>query len=328
MTMSDTMVDTTLGWTGASLQDSDEWIVPLTDSDLDEFERGLSGVRSKDVRAITKEDFPLPGFADRLRDVIDTVEHGRGFAVIRGLPVYERFDEEESAKIFWSIGQHAGRLVPQDREGELLGTLRDLGVRGAFQRTYATNEAQGFHQDGGDIVALLCLRQSLYGGDSLIASTLELYRTIVEEHPEYVPLLHKNFATDWKSEEPPGSPGWYEGPLFSNCDGVLSGTVQVKRIIEAQRFSEVPRLTGEEVSCMLYIESVLKRPGMALTMRLAPGDMQFVSNYTILHARTSFVDSPDDPEHQRALLRLWITPEQAPRPLCPEYAVWREGYAR
>jgi hypothetical protein len=328
MTASNAPADTSEGWRGESLQDSDEWIVPLTDADIDEFERGLRGVADTDVRAITREDFPLPGFAERLRDVIATVEHGRGFAVIRGLPVYERFSEEESAKIFWAIGRHAGRLVPQDREGQLLGTLRDLGARGAFQRTYATNEAQGFHQDGGDIVALLCLRQSLYGGDSLVASTIELYREVLAEHPEYAPLLHKNFATDWKSEEPPGSPGWYDGPLFCNCDGALSGTVQVARIRDAQRFSEVPRLTGEEVSCMLYIQSVLKRPGMALTMRLQPGDMQFVSNYTILHARTSFVDSPDDPEYQRALLRLWITPDEAPRALCEEYALWREGYAR
>jgi Taurine catabolism dioxygenase TauD, TfdA family len=328
MAISDMAADTSMGWRGDSLQDSDEWLVELSEADLDEFKHGVEAVASMDVLAITREDFPLPRFSQRLRNVIDTVENGRGFAVIRGLPVYQRFSEEQCAKIFWSIGLHAGRLVPQDRDGQLLGTLRDLGARGAFQRTYATNEAQGFHQDGADIVALLCLRQSLYGGDSLIASTLELYRTIVEEHPEYVPLLHKNFATDWKSEEPLGSLGWYEGPLFSNCEGALSGTVQVKRIIEAQRFSEVPRLTGEEVTCMMYIQSLLKRPGMALTMRLQPGDMQFVSNYTVLHARTSFVDSPDDPEYQRALLRLWITPEQTPRPLCPEYAVWRDGYAR
>ena len=38
-------------------------------------------------------------------------------------------------------------------------------------------------------------------------------------------------------------------------------------------------------------------------MFLAPGDMQFVDNGTVVHARTAYVDDPSDPRH---LLRLWL----------------------
>ena len=172
-----------------------------------------------------------------------------------------------------------------------------------------------------------CIRASI-GGDSLVASTSSLYNIIVEEHPEYIPILFKNFPTDWKNEEPAGWPGWYLEPLFSEYGGVLSGTVRTGRVVTAQRFGDVTRLTGEEMSCLLYIESVLKRPELALSMRLEPGDIQFVNNFVTLHPRTSFVDDASDTTRQRHLVRLWISRTVGGRPLCPEYAVWRHSYAR
>jgi len=41
-------------------------------------------------------------------------------------------------------------------------------------------------------------------------------------------------------------------------------------------------------------------------MWLAPGDMQFLSNHTIAHARTAYQDFAD-PAARRHLLRLWLS---------------------
>ena len=38
-------------------------------------------------------------------------------------------------------------------------------------------------------------------------------------------------------------------------------------------------------------------------MEIARGDMQFVNNYVILHARTEY---RDDAAHRRHLVRLWL----------------------
>ncbi len=46
-------------------------------------------------------------------------------------------------------------------------------------------------------------------------------------------------------------------------------------------------------------------------MELRPGDIQLISNHTIVHSRTAYVDH-DDPQRRRHLLRLWLTTE-APR---------------
>ena len=55
-------------------------------------------------------------------------------------------------------------------------------------------------------------------------------------------------------------------------------------------------------------------PGMHLTMRLQPGDMQFVYNHSQLHDRTAFTDWPD-PAKRRHLFRLWLSmPGDRPLP--------------
>jgi len=257
---------------------------------------------------------------------VDRLEHGLGLVLLRGLPIYDRFSVDEATTIYWGIGRHMGNLVPQNRKGDLVGQIRDLGRRGSFERAYATNEDLGFHTDSTDFVGLMCLRPALHGGESFVASSGLLYNFVVDEHPEYLPILNKNFPTDWRSEEPPGSPGWYLEPLYSYFGGALSATVRTGRAVSAMRFPEVPRLTADEVSCFMYFEALPKRPGVALGMQLQTGDLQFVNNFVTVHTRTAFVDDAEDPTRRRHLLRLWISRPEAGRPLCPEYAVWRSGY--
>ena len=53
-------------------------------------------------------------------------------------------------------------------------------------------------------------------------------------------------------------------------------------------------------------------------MNFMPGDIQFLHNHTILHARSAYEDWPEA-EHKRHLLRLWLAPPDA-RPLPPVFA--------
>ncbi|HET9899279.1 MAG TPA: TauD/TfdA family dioxygenase [Streptosporangiaceae bacterium] len=316
-------------WMGDDLTDADSWIIRFTEEDLADFERALAPVSKKHFRDVTEirvQDFRLPHFRERIDDIADRLEHGPGLVLLRGLPIYDRFSEDEATAIYWGIGRHLGDLVPQNRKGDLIGHIKDLGRRGPYERAYATNEDLGFHTDSTDFVSLMCLRPALYGGESFVASSGLLYNFVVSEHPEYLPILAKNFPTDWRSEEPPGSPGWYMEPLYSYYGGALSATVRTGRAMSAMRFPDVPRLTADEVSCFMYFDSLPKRPGVALGMRLQTGDVQFLNNFVTVHTRTAFVDGADNPARQRHLLRLWISRPETGRPLCPEYAAWRAGY--
>jgi Taurine catabolism dioxygenase TauD, TfdA family len=316
-------------WTGDELADAGGWIIHFAEEDLADFERALAHVARRhvtDVTEIRAEDFPLPHFRERIDDITGRLENGPGLVLLRGLPVYDRFSADEAAVIYWGMGRHMGNLVPQNRKGDLIGQIRDLGRRGPYERAYATNEDLGFHTDSTDFVGLMCLRPALHGGESFVASSGLLYNFVVREHPEYLPILNKNFPTDWRSEEPPGSPGWYLEPLYSYFGGALSATVRTGRAMSAMRFPDVPRLTADEVSCFMYFDSLPKRPGVALGMQLQPGDLQFLNNFVTVHNRSAFVDDAEDPARQRHLLRLWISRPGAGRPLCPEYAAWRGGY--
>jgi hypothetical protein len=316
-------------WRGDDLAATGGWIIRFTEEDFADFERALAHVSKKHFTGVTEiraEDFPLPHFHGRIDDVVDQLEHGLGLVLLRGLPIYERFSADEATTIYWGMARHMGNLVPQNRKGDLIGQIRDLGRRGPHERAYATNEDLGFHTDSTDFVGLMCLRPALYGGESFVASSGLLYNFVVDETPDYLPILHKNFPTDWRSEEPPGSPGWYLEPLYSYFGGALSATVRTGRAMSAMRFPEVPRLTADEVSCFVYFDSLPKRPGVALGMQLQTGDLQFINNFVTVHTRRAFVDDVEDPERQRHLLRLWISRPEAGRPLCPEYAVWRGGY--
>jgi hypothetical protein len=316
-------------WRGDELAGTDRWIIRLTEEDFADFELALAHVAKKrfqDVTEIRAEDFPLRHVRERIDDIVDRLQRGLGLVLLRGLPIYDRFSEEEAAVIYWGMGRHMGNLVPQNRKGDLLGHIRDLGRRGPYERAYATNEDLGFHTDSTDFVGLMCLRPALYGGESFVASSALLYNLVIDEHPEYLPILNKTFPTDYRSEELPGSPGWYLEPLYSYYGGELSATVRTGRVMSAMRFPEVPRLSAEEISCFKYFESLPKRPGIALGMRLHTGDLQFLNNFVTVHTRTAFVDDAEDPARQRHLLRLWISCPETGRPLCPEYAAWRGGY--
>jgi hypothetical protein len=55
-------------------------------------------------------------------------------------------------------------------------------------------------------------------------------------------------------------------------------------------------------------------------MRMQPGDMQFLNNHAILHARTAFEDHTEE-DLKRHLLRIWVAfPAGKRRTLAPELA--------
>jgi alpha-ketoglutarate-dependent taurine dioxygenase len=61
-----------------------------------------------------------------------------------------------------------------------------------------------------------------------------------------------------------------------------------------------------ELAVLDRFEEVTKRPELMLEFTLRPGEMYFINNYTILHARTAFDDGDAEDDQRRHLLRLWL----------------------
>jgi hypothetical protein len=123
---------------------------------------------------------------------------------------------------------------------------------------------------------------------------------------------------DRRGEVPEGKAPFYEAPVFNAHAGYLSVLYSRRHIGSAQRFPEARRLTPEDIEALDMLNDLAGDPELRLDMNFMPGDIQFLHNHTILHARTAYEDWAEV-ERKRHLLRMWLAPPGA-RPLPPVFA--------
>jgi hypothetical protein len=68
-------------------------------------------------------------------------------------------------------------------------------------------------------------------------------------------------------------------------------------------------LSDEQVAALDLFDGLAQDPEFRLDMTFEPGDVQFLHNHQILHARADFEDWPEV-ERRRHLLRLWLCPPE------------------
>ena len=299
-------------WTGSDMQSRpQDWLTELSASDIADLEQAARHYLSlgRDIGEISKAGFPLRSFGQHLEALKHKLLHGIGFEVLRGLPV-ETYSQEMAAAIFCGVGAHLGSARSQNAAGHILGHVRNMGAdpNDPNVRIYQTNARQSFHTDSADVVGLLCLREAMEGGDSLLVSAETIYNRMRDERPDLLQWLFDPIATDRRGEIPDGMKAFMTIPPLSWHDGKLTVFYQRQYIDSAQRFPEAMRLTPEHMEALDMFDALANDPHLHLTMRLKPGDMQFVYNHSQLHDRTGFIDWPE-PERRRHLLRLWLSIE-------------------
>jgi hypothetical protein len=311
-------------WRGVDIADRD-FSARLSDAEVAELEaaaepyvaRGEAALQ--ELLRLSTDTFPLPALGPRLLALREELLSGRGFALLSGLPV-ERHSPLELATMFLGIGAHLGSLRCQNAAGHVLGHVCDLGRSSSDPsvRIYQTKERQTFHTDSCDVVGLLSLRAAMTGGDSLLVSGAAIYNEMRRAHPELLRRLLRPMAHDRRGEVPANMAPFFLLPVFSWFSGELTVFYQRQYIESAQRFDDAPRLVAEDIAALDAFDALANDPKLSLTMRLAPGDIQFVHNHALLHDRTAFVDHPE-PSRRRHLLRLWLACPGA-RPLPPAFA--------
>ena len=300
-------------WTRADVEADDSWFHNLTDAEVADLESALQGLRGRDgkLQDIARDDFPLPVLGPRLAEVERDVRTGRGFFLLRGLPV-DRYDPDDVFLLKWGIGTHMGRAISQNTYGDMLGHVFDHGnddPMAVRTRGYQTSAALDFHVDRADMTSLLCLRQGRSGGLSRIVSSMSVYNTILEGHPEHLPPLYEGLP--YITTEAAGAMETWNGPVFDVTDNVLScsfrrGTIQ--KAIDSPGVG----ISDAKAAALACIDETMYDPSLVFEMELAPGDIQFVNNYTVLHGRTAFTDDPGQ-QQKRHVVRLWLK-FRTPRP--------------
>ena len=284
-------------WYGSEQQQGNDWILHLDPQQQEEFLRAAEQVHTRGIELenADRADLQLPALAPLLRHVAQELQRGRGFCLIRGLPA-DALSEQTIGILFWIIGCNLGIGVSQSVNGDRLGHVID---RGATDRYYTAGGPIVFHMDPVDVVGLLCLQPALQGGASRTVNARTVHNIMLAERPELLQILYHGFHNSRRGHGETTSSGRI--PVFARgADGLecylLPITIQ-------QAETEGHPLTDGEREALSVVNEIANRPGVCLDMDFQPGDIQFLNNRFILHARTDYVD---DPERKRHLLRLWL----------------------
>lgn len=303
-------------WRGPEMAARDNWVHAFSAAQLGELEAAADSVAERDIATLCSGDFHLPTLDPVLARIRADVVNGRGFCLLRGIPVAE-WTLKQTARAYWAIGSRIGVPVAQNRVGSILGHVTDVGGDADHpnQRGHQSRDALPFHTDiGAEIVGLLCLHGAQSGGESGLVSAAALWNELVDTRPDLADLLTQPFFFDRRGEEVAGQDPWYELPVFMPTDDHVISCYVPRFIRSAQRFERLPRLTDRQSEALDLVQHLADDPRFKLEMDFRPGDIQLVNNLVLLHSRTEYEDW-QEPARRRHLLRLWLSiPDGWPLP--------------
>lgn len=294
---------------------------------IDRFERSLSEAElaalrqliddtlSIDAVKVTREQFSSPLVDALAREIRAELLMGSGVVLLKGVTP-DRFSEDDMKRLYWGLGTHLGRGLPQSRRMEMLGLVQEE-EENPVDRGYQSTAALGMHTDAFEIVGLMCVRRAESGGESSLASALTMHNKILAERPELLPALYEGYYFVLQELQFTDRPTTADKvPVFSNKDGVVSVNAASSYMRRAAELRKEPFPADLDVA-LSFFDEVANRNDVRAEFLLDDGDILLWNNYTHLHSRRAFRNSP---ERKRLLLRLWLEVENG-RDVQPDYAL-------
>ena len=157
--------------------------------EIAEIEAATAGVlRAATSRQSHGPTSRLPTLGQALDRLRDEVLNGRGFVLIRGLPVDGPADRRKRRRPIGASVRISATRDRRMRRGTCSAMCATWGCRRKIPnvRIYQTTERQNFHTDSCDIVSLLCLKTAKSGGLSSLTSSMSVYNAMAARHPDLV----------------------------------------------------------------------------------------------------------------------------------------------
>jgi len=151
-----------------------------------------------------------------------------------------------------------------------------------------------------------------------------IFNEMLTTSPNLLPELIKPVEIDRRrGQVPVGGLPYYKLGVYTVHNGRVRGPClsvsYVRAFIEsARRFPGVPPLTPNQIAALDSFDNLANDSRLKFVREFQPGDMLFVNNHEILHARTSYVDWEEESK-KRHLLRVYLAPPGA-RELPVEWA--------
>ncbi|CAN0451981.1 unnamed protein product, partial [Discosporangium mesarthrocarpum] len=119
-------------WTGDEMTTRDDWIYALGKSDISALAditkqvRAVIGDDANELLGLDADTLDLGAFAPPMAEMFHQIKDGRGFQLIRGMPVAD-WDRLDLAIAYWVLGLQIGTPLSNNPEGDMIGHVTDMG---------------------------------------------------------------------------------------------------------------------------------------------------------------------------------------------------------
>ena len=292
-------------WTKNLSSDSNEFLVDLDDNVIGELLQKRDLLDQHNIQHFTH----LKTQIQHIKQVI--LIQGCGFCVINGTN-FTAFDKHELSNIHILISKIFGELLIQNKQGEQIVEVKDLGkTLSTGGRYHHTREGGSYHTDGchifenpPDYVGLLCLNPAKNGGVSKFISAYTIHNKL-QEDKNLLRILYEKFYMDKRNENQADEIPTQFVPIFTYNNGKLNCRCCQRELIDSGHEKMNKPLTEYQKNALDNLDKLLANENLAVSYLLKKGDMMYSNNKWLIHDRTDFEDS-DDENLKRALLRTWI----------------------
>ncbi|KAF2202114.1 hypothetical protein GQ43DRAFT_414294 [Delitschia confertaspora ATCC 74209] len=319
-------------WQGKEL-DPKDYVIELEPAEVENVRAAVVGFKLLGLPrgSISQDTFHLkPELAYKLSAISDRVHRGSGISVVRGLHT-ARFNDEEAVIAFVGISSYVcSKRATDAYANQTLSKLnslvlpntschvrdathdavpnwaKDLGLAGSKLTT-----AMEFHCDrfSGDVLALYVRDDGSAqgGGEQFVASFWRIYNELLATDPDVLETLS---AADWPfelKEREAKVPHLEYGPavFFAQgkpiCQIVRAPLLGSSRI---PRSDTMPRVTVEQAHSLESVEKLARQ--FCSKVNRQNGDIQFINNLSIMHARSAYGTRTSERRSTRHLLRMFL----------------------
>ncbi|KAI3325232.1 Clavaminate synthase-like protein [Xylariaceae sp. AK1471] len=304
------IVDSRAAWDGSEMTE-DNYTYYLDESEIVEIEEALGHFKDLglDGEEVNSVNFPLPTLSNVLFSLAQDLHAGLGFFALRGLDP-SRYSREDNVLIFLGVSSYIGeQRGKQDDSGHIFSHIREAKFMVHSQQSRPvrdSNRPSLFHTDYFcDILAMQTRSLAAKGGNHIVASTLKVYHTLLAERPDLIPaLVRPNWPFDTRGILTPPD---FRPLLYHHQGRIMMNFFRdpLTGVKNYARSPGMPPLTPLQREALDFVQRAAERHQCALRMR--PGDLTFVNNLGLLHAREGFEDSEEGNEGKtRYLVRLWL----------------------
>ncbi|KAK4114827.1 Clavaminate synthase-like protein [Canariomyces notabilis] len=291
-------------------QTKPSYVIDIGERGVAEVEEALGAIKERgfDGDAITRDNFPLPQLEAQLAQVCLDVHRGRGFSIVRGLDP-QKYTAEDNVAIFLGIANYIGEQKgAQDKKGTMLTHVTQSKVWTTppeLRHGIHTTSGLTWHCDmGTDVLALHVRSLAEAGGNTYVASSWTIYKELAASYPEVLEALcHAN----WPIQVSGNPPRHVVAPLLHVTKDKIIISVDPGRLglhpaTAKTGRDHVPDLSPLQLEALQVLSDLASKHRLRLDIK--PGDIVFINNLSLLHARDPYVDAKRGPG--RHLVRLWL----------------------